>query len=171
MFICSHSSGMTSNINSITVLNFPFFSRYFEKNYVGRQGIVISRTQARRMKPARFPIKTWNVNSNAQLDLPTTNNFVEGWNRVMQDTLHHISHPDIFKLVLALQKEQSTQENNLVRINSGEKLAAPKPKETRKRENITRLVSSYMQGQQGQHGQQPRLEFLKGIAQNMVLGD
>jgi hypothetical protein len=109
------------------------------------------------------------MNTNAQLDLPSTNNHVEGWNRVVHDTMHRISRPDIFKLILALQKEQSTQEINLVRINSGEKLTAPKVKETRKKENIACLVSAYSSG--GQHGQQSRDDFLKGIAKNMMFGE
>jgi hypothetical protein len=79
----------------------------------------------------------WNTN-NDQLYLTSLNNFVEGWNRVLQDSLNRVFRPDIFKLILALQKEQSKPEMNLIRINCGEKLPIPKLRETPKRENIVR---------------------------------
>jgi hypothetical protein len=108
------------------------------------------------------------MNNNALFNLPSMKNFVEGWNRVFQDSLNHVSHPDIFKLIVALQKEILTQEINFIRINCGEKLSIPKLRETGKWENSFRLVSSY---NRSQHGQQPRLEFLKGIAQSMYFGE
>ncbi len=44
------------------------------------------------------------MNNNALLDLPSTNNFVEGWNRVFQDSLNRVSRPEIFNLILLFKK-------------------------------------------------------------------
>ena len=61
---------------------------YFEANYLGRP---MTNNRSRRPK---FPLSWWNIFNRVQMDLPRTNNSVEGWHTAFQGSLS-CSHPTI----------------------------------------------------------------------------
>ncbi|XP_042146110.1 uncharacterized protein LOC121835725 [Ixodes scapularis] len=72
---------------------------YFENTWVGRP-----------LKDPRFPISMWNCKRVTEVSLPRTNNSVEIWHRVFQNSIGAY-HPTVFKLLDALLSEQ-------VRVNA-----------------------------------------------------
>ena len=75
---------------------------YFEDNYLGRP-----MTNNRRRRP-KFPLSWWNVYNRVQMDLPRTNNSVEGWHNAFQGSLS-CCHPTVWLLIDALRREESLQ--------------------------------------------------------------
>ena len=103
---------------------------YFEDNYLGRP-----MTNNRRRRP-KFPLSWWNVFNRVQMDLPRTNNSVEGWHTAFQGSLSG-SHPTIWLLIEALRREESLQRTKYFGIISGE----PRRKK-RKYDDMERRIKS-----------------------------
>ena len=78
----------------------PLFD-YFEDTWIGQPAM---RGGARR-NPT-FPINVWSIQDRVTEGLPRTNNSVEGWHHAFQRTVG-LNHPTIYKLVEAMQLEQS----------------------------------------------------------------
>ena len=90
----------------------PLFD-YFEDTWIGRPA---RRGDARR-NPT-FPIHVWSIHDRVTEGLPRTNNSVEGWQHAFQRTVG-LNHPTIYKLVEAMQLEQSHTENIITQIAQG----------------------------------------------------
>ena len=65
---------------------------YFEDTYIGR-------LRRRNRRAPWFPISMWNMHERVILDLPRTNNSIEGWHNHIQANVagHHPKYMEIFK--------------------------------------------------------------------------
>ncbi len=86
---------------------------YFEGNYIG----VKSRLSRPRKAP-QFDIPLWNVNNNTIQGQHRTNNVVEGWNNRFSSLLS-CSHPNFWKFLQGLKKEQSFVDGEIVQAEAG----------------------------------------------------
>ena len=78
----------------------------------------------------------WNCYASALKSMPKTNNSVEGWHTGFEATLDRV-HPNIFKFVEALHREQ-----NLIEANSEQVIAGnPLPKKKKYLDSAKRLQS------------------------------
>ena len=85
--------------------------RYFINTYIGSNGVDA--------QPPLFPITFWNVNERTPSNCFRTNNCVEGWHRRFKAVMQ-CAKPGVFKCIAKLMKEQKSQSNQIVRLNSGE---------------------------------------------------
>jgi hypothetical protein len=141
---------------------------YFEDTWVGRP-------HRRSRRPPKFPIKMWNCSRVAAKSMPKTNNAVEGWHTGFEATLDAV-HPNIFKLLEALLREQSLVEASLEFVISGQPLAKRKKKYLDCASRIQRLVTNFAstttEGNDSDVDDEyanPFINFLKGIAYNTAL--
>jgi len=104
---------------------------------------------------AIFPIPLWNVHRQELDELPKTNNNVEGWHRSFSQLLGAY-HPNIWKFINGLKKEQSLNELKIEQFLSGQR---PQPSKKKYKEvalRIKAIVDDY--------GNRPNLEYLRGLA-------
>ncbi|CAM4949605.1 unnamed protein product, partial [Rotaria socialis] len=101
--------------------------KYFEENYIG----VKSRLSRPRKSP-KFDISLWNVNENTIQRKHRTNNAVEGWNNRFS-SLMNCNHPNFWKFLKGLKKEQSFVEAQVIQAEAG-------VRQTRNREQIRREI-------------------------------
>ena len=90
----------------------PLFD-YFEDTWIGWP----SRRGGARKNPT-FPINVWSIHDRVTEGLPRTNNSVEGWHHAFQRTVG-LNHPTIYKLVEAMQLEQTHTEDIITQIAQG----------------------------------------------------
>lgn len=127
---------------------------YFEDVWIGRPG----RNQTRRAPT--FPISMWNMYSNVQLDLPRTNNCVEGWHTSFNSLLS-CSHPTIWKFLNILKAEQSRNEMMFEKIIAGEEGLPQKKKYKNHTDQLIKVITNYKKID--------NMTYLKGIAYNFNL--
>lgn len=125
-------------------------AKYFEDNYIGK----LLPDQTRRIP--LFPIRIWNMFERVHGQLSRTNNAVEGWHNAFQSSIG-CSHPNINKFFKYLQREQSLQEANLIKWETGATVKKSKRSITTN-ERILKVVSEY--------GTRDIMTYLKGIAYN-----
>ena len=123
---------------------------YFEEHYIGliktkSRGRKKSRRSLERVKP-RFQHVLWNVYHRILEGLPRSNNAMEGFNRGFNSQIM-CSKPNIWKLLEALQREESLHYQKLVNVCSGG-LAGQKKRVKYlnldlKLENLANAFSSY----------------------------
>lgn len=104
------------------LLDTPFFNEnveilqplidYFEDNWIGR----LDRRGRRR--PPNFAISLWNCYDAIILDLPKTNNSVEGWHRAFCESVG-ATYPNIWKFINTLKKEQMMTHLKIEQIIAG----------------------------------------------------
>jgi hypothetical protein len=114
---------------------------------------------AGRKKP-QFEHTLWNIYDRVLVDLPRSNNSVEGWHSAFA-TRVTITHPTIKKLADKIRREQSKFEVDIAQLLQGH---PPKPKKACYRkldERIARVVRHYDPSN--------ILEYLKNIAANVSL--
>ena len=85
---------------------------YFEDTWIGR----LDRRDQR--GNSLLPIRLWSINYRVIQGLPRSNNSVEAWHLAFQQTVG-LYHPTIYKLVEAMQLEQSHTENIVTMIDQG----------------------------------------------------
>ena len=134
----------------------PEFVSYFETNYIGclrRRG----RNQ-RRLVPL-FPVGCWNVHDRNVQGLPRTNNNLEGWHNAFQSSIS-CTHPNIWKLIDALKKEETLSQTKKVHFDRGDDISQKKKyKDVNKR--IQTIIDRY--------GEMDKLSFLRAISYNLHL--
>ena len=79
---------------------------YFEDNYVGRLRRGRRRDADPTRAPPRFALEFWSVRDRNQVDLPRTNNKLDGWHRGLQ-SMFDGPNPSIWKFIAGIQKVQS----------------------------------------------------------------
>lgn len=126
---------------------------YFEDTWIGRP----DRRQRRRAP--RFSHNMWNCYEGVLQNLPKTNNSLEGWHRGFQEQVC-ADHPNIWKFISAIKKEQSLSEVKIEQYLSGQLPPAGKRKYRDCAERIRRLVLNFVP-------ENGRLEYLRGIAHNI----
>ena len=99
---------------------------FFEDSYVGSlQTRKRGRKRVQRKAP-HFPQEFWNVHLRITEGLPRSNNHMEAWNKGFKSQIM-CENPNIWKLLEALQREESLHHQKLVNVRSGG-LAGPKKK-------------------------------------------
>ena len=98
---------------------------YFEENYIGVRSHL-----SRPRKIPKFDIPLWNVNTNTLQGQHRTNNIVEGWNNRFS-SLINCHHPNFWKFLRGLTKEQSYVDAQIIQAEAGVRQA-------RRREQIRR---------------------------------
>lgn len=130
---------------------------YFEDTWVGRPQ---NRSQRRR---TTFPIEWWNCYESVLQAAPKTNNAVEGWHRGFETTLD-TTHANIFKLLSALQKEQT------IMLATYEQAAAGEPAAKRRKykdaaDRLHQLVQTY--DVDDMEDDEEVIDYIRGIAHNI----
>jgi hypothetical protein len=89
-------------IDLVTYFDSTYVSGPLRKRAAYQQGIVMRL----RRSPPLFPPEVWNVHDATMTNESRTNNVCEGWNNGFSHLIGH-DHPTIWKLIEALQKEES----------------------------------------------------------------
>ena len=129
----------------------------------------------------KFPIETWNCYRAATGAMPKTNNAVEGWHTGFEATLNAM-HPNIFKLVQAFHREQTTAEVNTEFVIAGQPLPKRKKVYVDMAARIQNLVNKFPTDEDNDSGNDesidedndeyssPILKYLRGLAHNISYG-
>lgn len=126
---------------------------YFEDTWIGRP------TRRHLRRPPKFSHEMWNVYQLVLDGLPRTNNSVEGWHRGFEEQVA-ACHPNIWKFIDSIKKEQSVNEIRIEQFFSGSELSNKKKKYRDCDERIKKLVSSYDE-------QSDIFDYVRGIAHNI----
>lgn len=134
----------------------PVYSS-FEDTYIGRP----TRGGRGRRRPT-FDPEMWNVRDRTTEGMPRTNNKLEGWHKGIQ-VMFQGPHPNIWKFVRCLGREQILQHGELIQIQAGEF----RGKHNKHYEAVNkRLVTLITKEQEGEID---HIEFLKNISLNLEL--
>ena len=126
---------------------------YFEDTYIGR-----SRRGRARAQP-KFPIGLWNVVSRTEMDLPRTNNNVEGWHNRFSSIING-AHPTLWKFLENLKAEEILSRAETAQILGGHQFPAKK-KYADSAKRVKKLVSEYPSRSSNV------VSYLHGIAHNL----
>ena len=121
---------------------------YFEKTYVGQSlpgGTFVG---------PLFPISLWNHHHEVPQGIPRTTKAGEMWHRPYNVTIS-CYHPNIWKFLVALKREQGLVEVRQAKFLSGE-TPTKRSKNRANEDALKTLILSYFH--------RPPLEFLKGVA-------
>lgn len=143
---------------------------YFEDNWVGRP-------HRRGRRNPKFPLEMWNCYEHALKSMPKTNNSVEGWHTGFEATLDRV-HPNIFKFLEAVHREQNISEAVTEQVIAGN----PLPKKRKYQDSARRLkglVARYedmtndidngnTDEDDDNSEETPLLVYLRGIAHNIT---
>lgn len=129
---------------------------YFEDTWIGRP----DRRQRRRHP--MFALQMWNCYDGVLSGLPKTNNSIEGWHRGF---MYQVSanHPDIWKFISAIKREQNLNEVRIEQYVSGQARPPPKKKYKDSAERLTSIVQTWRQDFQDDE----ICDYLRGIAHNI----
>ena len=92
-----------------------------------------------RKKPM-FPIELWNGYDRTIMNLPRSNNSIEGWHNAFAKRVA-IVHPSVTKLAEKIRREQSKFEMDIAQIRQGQE---PKPKKVQYQKLDERIKDSSM---------------------------
>ncbi|XP_025192763.1 uncharacterized protein LOC112592834 [Melanaphis sacchari] len=124
---------------------------YFEDTWLGK-------TVRKRRRGPTFPLEMWNCYD--AIDLPKTNNSVEGWNRGFNHLLGSC-HPTLWKLIEGFKQEQTNTEMKIEQYIRGQN---PIKKKKKYQDTALRILEI-----QKQYTERNILNYLKGIAYNLSL--
>lgn len=128
---------------------------YFEDTWIGRP----NRRQQRR--PPQFDHAVWNCYEAVLQELPKTNNSLEGWHMAFEQQVS-AHHPNIWKFIAAIKREQSLTELRIEQSLSGEEPPRPKKKYRDSAQRLRRVVGTY------HNADMNILDYLRGIAHNIT---
>ena len=93
------------------------FVSYFEENYVG---VIRGAGVNQRLEAPKFAPEMWNVRSRVLADLPRSNNACEGFHNALRSSIT-ASHPNIWRLLVALKQELSLSELKIMQKSRGDR--------------------------------------------------
>lgn len=131
---------------------------YFEDVWVGRPD-----RRNKRRQPL-FKVDIWNCYSNVTMDLPKTNNKMEGWHNSFSSLLS-CSHPVIWKFIDTIKMEQAKNEFIIEKYNAGE----DGPPQKKKYKNQQACLKSVVAGYNGNDNSFDNMLYLKSLAYNFNL--
>ena len=117
---------------------------YFEDNYIGRLRRQRRRDAIPTRATPRFSVDFWSVKDRNEVDLPRTNNKLEGWHRGLQ-TMFDGSNPTIWKFIAGIQKEQSLQHGVKIQMEGGHAGPSSKKSHAATNDRIKKIVDYYEQ--------------------------
>jgi hypothetical protein len=92
---------------------------------------------------SRFPRAMWNHHDNMKMDSIRTNNSLESWHRQLKGTVS-CAHPNVFKIIRELQKQQIKVEQELRARRQGQQTRRPpRTAVRRKNERLERIKTSF----------------------------
>lgn len=96
---------------------------------------------------SRFPRVLWNHHDNMNSGSIRTNNSLESWHRHLKGTVS-CAHPNVFKIVRELHREQGKVEQELRAVRQGQQTRPPPRRAIRrKNERLERIKASFDQGE------------------------
>ena len=101
-----------------------------------------------------FPIEPWSVYDRTMMNLPRSNNFIEGWHNAFAERVA-VVHPSVTKLAEKIDHEQSKSKWTF------RKFGKDKNQNQKLDERIKRLVDDYFNVE--------LVEYLNGLTANMSL--
>ena len=122
---------------------------YFEDTWIGRP-----HRRGQRRNPM-FSIDVWSIYDRVIDGLPRTNNSIEGWHSAFQRTVGS-NHPTIYKLIEAMQLEQSHTENIIIQIAQGRTVVKKNARYERIDQACRTIVTAYRRRQ--------HMDYLRAIA-------
>ena len=125
---------------------------YFEDTWIGRP----NRQNGRRL--SLFQHDIWNMYSRVLDNLHKTNNSVKGWHRRFETEIG-AHHPNIWRFIKCLQKEQSFNEIKIEQYVAGIKPEPPRKHYLDAAKRIKRLVQAF--------DPDYIVEYIRGMAHNM----
>lgn len=105
--------------------------KYVEETWIGRVNDEGQYTSG------RFTLESWNMYEMVLNGLPRTNNATEGWHISLRHFLG-ASHPQIYKFIDGIKKEQATQEVTMAQVVSGH----PPKKGLKKFDDLTKRLKT-----------------------------
>ncbi|XP_015114401.1 uncharacterized protein LOC107039349 [Diachasma alloeum] len=127
---------------------------YFEPTWIGKKG-------ARKFGPPKFAHEIWNHYESVLNDNPRTNNSVEGWHHIFNETISR-AHTSIGEFINCLKAEQSRTEVLIVQEEAGQTIQSKKRKRyAQYDERLINIVKTYDDIE--------IVEYLRRIAYNIVL--
>jgi hypothetical protein len=127
---------------------------YFEDTWIDRP-----QRRGRQRRPPLFALNMWNCFDGVQHGLPKTNNSVKGWHRGFQMQLS-AEHPNIWKFISALKREQSLNELRIEQYVSGQQHTQSRRIYRDSAQRLLRLVNDYGRGRN-------IYDYVRGIAHNI----
>lgn len=127
---------------------------YFEDTWIGRPD------RGNRRRPPRFPLRLWNCYETVLQGLPKTNNSIEGWHHGFQSQIA-AQHPNIWKFISAIKREQSLNELRIEQYISGQLPPVGRRKYKDSAERLARVVRNFEPNTN-------EMEYLRGIAHNIA---
>ena len=95
-----------------------------------------------RIENSLYPVSFWNVKKRVDEDLPRTiNNAVEGFHTALRSSIT-CKHPNIWKLIAALKKEEELHQTKIIHVSRGDAPARKKIYKSIARQLKT-LVNTY----------------------------
>jgi hypothetical protein len=127
---------------------------YFESNWIGK------RLRSGNRREPKHPIPLWNQYDATLEGLPKTNNSIEGWHRAFSSLLN-VHHPNIWKFIEALRKEQGLNETKIEQYVAGRQPTISRKSYRDTAQNIEAVVKDY--------ANRSIDNYLRGIAHNFKL--
>lgn len=95
---------------------------------------------------SRFPRVMWNHFENMSQNSIRTNNALESWHKNLK-TVVGSAHPNLFKIIFSLQKEQSRVEDDLQMLRAGQQTGRTKRVAIRRRnQRLEEIKNDYLAG-------------------------
>ena len=127
---------------------------YFKDTWLSRP-----QWRGRQQRQPFFALNMWNCYDGVQDGLPKTNNFLEGWHRGFQMQIS-AEHPNIWKFISALKREQSLNELRIEQHVSGQQPPIGRRVYRDSAQRLLTLVNNY----------RPNInicDYVRGIAHNL----
>ena len=125
-------------------------SDYFEDTWIGRP-----QRRGRQRRNPSYPISVWSIYDRVIDGLPRINNSVERWHNAFQRTV------GFYKLIEAIQYEQSNSENLVQQIDTGRLIRKKNYRYERIDQALRTIVNSYPRRE--------HLDYLRAISYNVTI--
>ena len=142
-------------MDSMPAENLEPLTDYFEDTWIGRP-----QRRGRQRRNPSYPISVWSIYDRVIDGLPRTNNSVEGWHNAFQRTVG-FNHPSVYKLIEAIQYEQSNSENLVQQIDTGRLITKKNYRYERIDQALKTIVNSYPRRE--------HLDYLRAISYNLTI--
>ncbi|KAL8587321.1 hypothetical protein ACOMHN_045568 [Nucella lapillus] len=142
---------------------------YFEDNYVGRLRRGRRRDANPTRAPPRFALEFWSVCDRNQVDLPRTNNKLEGWHMGLQ-SMFDGPNPSIWKFIAGIQKEQSLQHSVKIQMEGGHPGPTSKKHFSAINKRLQTFIQSYERAEDNEDeddDENDKVPFLRSVARNI----
>jgi hypothetical protein len=153
--LASFNGKYTDTFDTVDTQKADEFFTYFEATWIGS----LMRNNQRRQP--LYAHAMWNCYEQTVQNIPRTNNNIEAWNRVFQETVG-IHHPQIYRLIKEIIKEQGLTESKIARLLGGEDVSLYS-------NAIYRATNQHIQNIIDDYDQRTSIDYCRAIAYNFNL--